>query len=331
MNEFRNEIDVNEFNKNSFAIPKDVPKMKHKSNNSDFYMSRLQAIWEENKEEASHWFKYFPPDSKLIKDSYTPQFSDSEIDYCFSDGEEIELLVMVISAPSHAEYRSNIRKTWGSFNGLPFIKIAFFIGYSGDRNVEKSVENENNKFYDIIKINLKENYFNLTLKTVAMLEFVTKKCSKAKFILKIDDDVFCNIQRLLHVLKQLKNKSRKIYGILYRRHGPIRKESDKFYRTLEQYSGQLYPPYVSGPSYLITRDLIQDLYYTALRTPFFPFEDTFLTGFVMQQLGLSPDNLRGLVANGYGRDRWKDLLTINFHRKSDIFHLWEKYKNDDDF
>ena len=46
-----------------------------------------------------------------------------------------------------------------------------------------------------------DTYLNLTLKTTFLLKWVTARCSNAKFVFKVDDDVFVNPEKLWSTLE----------------------------------------------------------------------------------------------------------------------------------
>ena len=63
-------------------------------------------------------------------------------------------------------------------------------------------------YNDIIEEDFLDSYHNLTLKSVAMLKWVTLTCfrnnvtsSLPQYVLKVDDDIFVNIERLFNVIK----------------------------------------------------------------------------------------------------------------------------------
>lgn len=57
----------------------------------------------------------------------------------------------------------------------------------------------------------RDTYHNLTLKSVAMLKWVNLTCTKNNVtefpqrLLKTDDDIFINIDRLLRVIQEMPN------------------------------------------------------------------------------------------------------------------------------
>lgn len=158
-----------------------------------------------------------------------------------------------------------------------------------------------------------------------------KKCSNAEFVVKIDDDIFLNIPTLLNYIEDHQNDTRKMYGHVFLKPPPYRDPTSKFYTSMSAYSGKYFPSYLNGPFYMLKNDLIADLYYTALTTPFFKFEDIFMSGFVSVQLGADQVQMEGIFLN-YGKyEEIKDidyLISYQMNKRVEkIFEIWSyQYK-----
>lgn len=50
---------------------------------------------------------------------------------------------------------------------------------------------------DLIVASFVDSYDNLTLKTMASLEWIDNYCNQSEYILKTDDDMFINVPNLL--------------------------------------------------------------------------------------------------------------------------------------
>lgn len=126
----------------------------------------------------------------------------------------LDLFIMVISAPSHFLQRLAIRQTWGSFAHRRDISMAFIIGALEKQSIEPSLKDESDMYGDIVRARFIENYSNLTLKTLSMFEWVERFCSRTKFILKADDDMYINFPRLLPFIEQHRSEEEQkiIYG-----------------------------------------------------------------------------------------------------------------------
>ncbi len=62
----------------------------------------------------------------------------------------------------------------------------------------------------------------MTLKSMAMLEWVQTYCQSAKFLLKADDDVFVNVRVLSEFVRLVENATYVIFGQEVDDHAPIR-------------------------------------------------------------------------------------------------------------
>ena len=54
---------------------------------------------------------------------------------------------------------------------------------------------------DVVIEDFHDTYLNLTLKTTFMLKWIGKSCPDAKFVFKVDDDVFVNTEKLWATLE----------------------------------------------------------------------------------------------------------------------------------
>ena len=59
---------------------------------------------------------------------------------------------------------------------------------SENETINKDVENEYKLNEDILRINMTDNYYNLTTKVMKSLKWISVYCSNAKYILQINDD-----------------------------------------------------------------------------------------------------------------------------------------------
>lgn len=142
---------------------------------------------------------------------------------CRYDKDTSNIFVAIISAVENLEKREIIRQTWLStihqnqsdINELPInlSGYGFIIGQTKDQVLQIRIEEESNKHGDIAQINIIDNYYNLTLKVVGLMNLINKYCPEVDFVLKVDDDVFVNVRNLKAVIVNTVNKSEKIiYG-----------------------------------------------------------------------------------------------------------------------
>lgn len=183
---------------------------------------------------------------------------------CPNEGEDLKLLILISSALNHAEARLAIRQTWAHYGTRRDVSIAFVLGRTTNESITKELSIENFIYEDMIRGNFIDSYTNLTLKTISTLEWVDLHCPKAKFILKTDDDMFINVPKLLQFIDTHNKDKRVIYGRLAKQWKPIRNKKSKYYVSTDQFSQPLFPPFTTGPAYLITSDVIHLLYERSL-------------------------------------------------------------------
>ena len=188
---------------------------------------------------------------------------------------KIFLLIFVLSATTHYEKRNSIRDTWASVTEFhqKQISTVFILGETNNTLLQEKINAEKNTHGDIIQGKFIDPYRNLTHKHITGLEWVTKYCNNSKFVLKVDDDTFVNIFRMVHLLQSYQNKTgnnqlnKVIYCYPIQNAYPKRKSDNKHYVSSEEYSVSKYPKYCSGFAYFTTTNLIIRLYKQSLVTP----------------------------------------------------------------
>ena len=133
----------------------------------------------------------------------------------------ISVFVSIVSEPRHFENRQTIRKTWlrdmlikTNSGAINLIGHVFVLGqvHEAIPKIQEEIEKENEEFGDILQMNINDDYYNLTLKAVGLLNWLNVNCQQAKFVLKADDDVYVNVQNLVSVLNVLDPAEESMYG-----------------------------------------------------------------------------------------------------------------------
>jgi hypothetical protein len=205
------------------------------------------------------------------------------------------VFIALISAPDHFKERNNIRETW-----LIHFKIAldknllgmgtrygFFLGQTRNDSIQKRIEEENQKHGDIVQIEMDDSYRNLTLKGIAVLNWVRQHCaSKVDLVFKVDDDVYVNVHNLVHFVRSNYQSNNSFFGYAIHQTHPDRGKDSKYYIPLEEYPWRHYPNYVQGPAYFIHASVVISLLAASQTIPFNPFEDVFLAGMCRERAGV---------------------------------------------
>ncbi|XP_069181535.1 beta-1,3-galactosyltransferase 1 isoform X2 [Procambarus clarkii] len=233
------------------------------------------------------------------------------------------VLFVVPSAINNTKERATIRTTWGqwtvsnslwelSTQGQVFhtsigdkvkksniaavqikaplkSKLIFLLGTARGKNlISNAIQEESIIFGDIVVEDFIDSYTNLTLKTVFILKWVHNNCPGAKFIMKVDDDIFVNVPNLHNYLLNKTTKAPLLTGNLICGARPIHDQWSKWYTPQYMFREGKYPNYLSGTGYVLSTNLVEPLLGAALSTPYFHLEDVFLTGICARKIGVHP-------------------------------------------
>ncbi|KAK3594864.1 hypothetical protein CHS0354_005793 [Potamilus streckersoni] len=203
------------------------------------------------------------------------------------DVKKLTFLIMVHTAVPHFYQRQALRETWANPRLLKShsSRILFLVGRIENETVQRSLETESKQFQDIVQGDFIDDYHNLTHKGVLGYRWITEYCQNAKFILKIDDDVFVNIFRVIHtLLPKFKDGQRKIACRLHRHVYMYRR--GKFAVDPDYFPGlNHYPlPYCPGPFVLMPRSIVPEMFEAAKTAPFHWVDDFYLFGILPNQI-----------------------------------------------
>lgn len=126
------------------------------------------------------------------------------------DESNIYLVIYIHSAPKQFERREHIRQTWGNstYHEVKFA-LFFVIGMvSNDAIFMQDIEEESEKYNDVLQEDFEDSYRNLSLKAIAALRWIDLHCKHVKFVLKADDDTFINMFNYLKQLKSIDTESK---------------------------------------------------------------------------------------------------------------------------
>ncbi|KAL3855102.1 hypothetical protein ACJMK2_014331 [Sinanodonta woodiana] len=200
-------------------------------------------------------------------------------------------LIIVHTAVPHFYQRQALRETWANPRLLKShsSRILFLVGRIENETVQRSLETESKQFQDIVQGDFIDDYHNLTHKGVLGYRWITEYCQNAKFILKIDDDVFVNIFRVIHtLLPNFTDGQRKIACRLHKysymhRSGKFAVDPDYF--PLLNNFPLMYCP---GPFVLMPRRIVPEMFEVARTVPFIWIDDLYL-------FGILPNEIRNVV------------------------------------
>lgn len=257
---------------------------------------------------------------------YEAGHTDVSSELCPNLGKDLKLLVAITSAPSHEAARTAIRQTWGHFAERRDVAIGFVLGATANVSINENIEKEHYLYGDIIRGKFVDTYDNLTLKTISMLEWVDNYCPKATFVLKTDDDMYINVNRLLLFIEKHKSEQRAIYGRLAKKWKPIRNKKSKYYISPQQYKPAVFPDFTTGPAYLFPAKIAKELYTAALNHTYFKLEDVFVTGIVANGLKIKRVHVPEFLNKRVSLTPCSVQKGISIHmvKGAEQYDLWKK-------
>ncbi|XP_063387166.1 beta-1,3-galactosyltransferase 2-like [Cydia fagiglandana] len=159
-----------------------------------------------------------------------------------------------------------------------------------EKNITQSlIEEENQKFHDILQGAFTESYRNLTIKHLMGLQWVTTKCPDASYILKVDDDTVFRFEKIFDYLLKTADDEEEdfIMGYMLNNTEPKRNNTNRWYVSLEEYPNKEYPPYVSGWYYVTTPPVATKVINEAMYHPYFWVDDVLITGILIGALNIT--------------------------------------------
>ncbi|XP_052834520.1 beta-1,3-galactosyltransferase 1 isoform X2 [Octopus bimaculoides] len=235
------------------------------------------------------------------------------------------MIVYIHTAPKNFKRRTAVRKTWGDKKllGKFKIKLLFVMGVVKDRHVMDMVKLESDRYNDILQSEFNDTYRNLNSKAMAALRWIATNCHNISYIMKTDDDILVDIFQVvkhLRYLQQYKYARRKfiLCNVWVGMH-VIRNKNSKWYVSHEEYSNNTYDVYCSGSAYILSPDMPVRLLKIALKVPRLWVDDVYVTGMLVNALGIKHTNYNSAYIMGV-RDSL-DGLSKDIKRKVVFYHI----------
>ncbi|XP_052060243.1 beta-1,3-galactosyltransferase 2-like [Mytilus californianus] len=248
------------------------------------------------------------------------------VQVCKSNGAKSDpfLLIVVKSDVNHIAHRIAIRNTWGASSN-PGIKLVFLLGYSP--LLKSFIQMESDTYKDIIQQNFLDDYQNNTLKTIMGFTWVASHCSDANYIFFVDDDYIVNTKYIWNHLHSLyiARKRSVFLGYVWKDAKPQRNAKSKWFIPKDDFKDDIWPPYASGGSLVLTIDIINKLLTQfKFMKPIF-IDDVYL-GIVCKELQISPIH-ESRFSTQYRPDRMKHLFSSHgFRSPMKLVEDWNKFK-----
>lgn len=285
-------------------------------------------------------FGYKAPLEVMESSSFTTTTSNNDNDRKESRTRPVRLVVGVLS--NNATMRGAIRQTWGS--SLRKGRQLYFLVATREF---ASIQSEYQTKQDILWLDMKNSYHNLTYMTAAMLTILHRHVPSYTHLLKTDDDCYVHTHRMTAHLQQLllqQNASPPPHNVVvhYTGHIPklltpmrdtigIKEQYKKFVLTTEEYPAPEFPLYASGSGYVLTPTLNECIIRQAQTIRFMKFEDVYV-GMLAQRCGHTchdQDRFVGSIDTRWNFEKAKNLSdsVLLQHGMTYTDNLMHKYHN----
>ncbi|XP_060926976.1 beta-1,3-galactosyltransferase 2-like [Limanda limanda] len=196
------------------------------------------------------------------------------------------LVLMIPVAPHNRGARDVIRNTWGKETTVQghLVSYYFLLGLSGAGDGSELLQ-ESRRHHDLLQSDFMDSYNNLTIKTMVMFEWLNSHCPNTSYAMKVDTDMFLNVQNLVSMLV---TAPRHLYmtGLVSRGAYVVRDNSSKWYLPVSAFPESTYPPFAQGPGYVFSMDLPIKILGASLQIRAVYIEDVYV-GLCMRHLGLT--------------------------------------------
>ncbi|CDW57568.1 Galactosyl T domain containing protein [Trichuris trichiura] len=254
--------------------------------------------------------------------------------FCRERYPETFVIAIVHSHPKNFKRRSLIRKMWANNEFYKKFKLATVFAMGEDSqnpSVQVTLQRELETYEDIIQFSFLDTYKNLTLKAISWLNWASKYCPNASYILKVDDDMFVNIFGIMRLLQKenARNPSVKtFYCTVWTKMKPERNKESKWYVSYDEFSQRVYPKYCSGSSYSLTMRAVRPLLDSVKHTTFLWVDDAYITGLLASVAKVHLTDIRSIYK--FSDDKMKNFFdnpSIFVHLPNTMnkrYALWKK-------
>lgn len=258
------------------------------------------------------------------------------------------LLVLAIKTKDlNFENRQAIRQTWGRAGWVAgatgnggVVRRVFLLGKNHAEprvEVSKLLQLESRQYRDILQWDFHDSFFNLTLKDVLLWDWLSTRCSMARFVFKGDDDVLLRTPALLDYLREQTILSGGpgsevmkgfMVGDVIEAASPNRVNSTKYFIPASFYNG-LYPPYGGGGGVVYSGELALRLNRISRRVHLYPIDDVYV-GMCLHRLGVHPIHHPAFLTfdfpkkEGEERCAYHTILLVHKRSPAQVMKLWSE-------
>lgn len=263
-----------------------------------------------------------------------PQILDNDKKCKTEEGidDSIYLLILVKSRINSFDKRDVIRRTWGResyYSQWPSVRRGFLLGVnSSDHDVQHQVGLEHAQHGDILQFYFTDSYYNNTLKLMLGLQWASRNCRGADYVMFMDDDYYLSVRNVLHFVGDVGETALRnsIVGYIWTHSMPKRQKASKWYISLAEYPYRFWPPYPTAGSFLIAMSTVQDVVIAMKYVKYLRFDDVFL-GIIAMKLNIKLIHHKEVhfYPLAYEKDRYRNVLAAHgWNNPKTLYTAWSE-------
>ncbi|KAL1422966.1 hypothetical protein MTO96_021559 [Rhipicephalus appendiculatus] len=229
----------------------------------------------------------------------------------------VEYLFFIHTAATHSDHRRVLREVVGnSTYGARYKWTAvFFVGMSSVDKVTRNVAFEAEAKGDVVVLPYMDTYRNLTYKYVYGIKWTLENCPRARYVLKMDDDIVVHLPSLM---KRLGGRDEpplmsqpwitlpKLYCCVWDNMPVIRQTAMPWYIPEKAYPRKFFPRYCSGSAVFMDAAALGPLYKATFSVPYLPVDDAYVTGELAALAGVEYVSLNQFYS--FDDRRWQSVV-----------------------
>lgn len=180
-------------------------------------------------------------------------FTPSNLEKSLQQNFGTYFVIVIFSSPKNFERRQVIRKTWILLKGNSNIKHYFAIGANSLDNEQLFFLKEEHKSYEdlLLLYSFRDSYARLSEKLLEVFTWIDGNI-QYKFLLKVDDDSFVQIEALSKALTKLPPK--RLYWGFFDGQASVKTRGK--WKEKNWFLCDRYLPYAKGGGYVVSQDLV---------------------------------------------------------------------------
>ena len=249
------------------------------------------------------------------------QLINSPVNLCGGQRQKLSLdmVIGISSHPNDVAVRRVLRHTWLSNtknNTSAHVRHVFLLGANPrDNTLQERISHESKLYNDILQQDFIDHYDNLTVKSMMLFEWVDIECRNARYAFKVDQDVYVNVPSVLNIIRNT-TKDDSVIGRCLSRVSPNRDSEGRWYVTREEYPESRYPPFCTGPHYLVPLGLVHLIPELSPNIPMLRLEDIYM-GLLIKKAGYDVRDAQEFHTN---TNKYTSQTVCSFIRNITVYH-----------